>query len=342
VHRALLVNLLWLALGLVMFSAGFEKLWSPLWRRGQGFNCFVGLPHLVQRRFRFVRRWPGLGVWLSWMTVIAELAFVATASDAVVRMAVAAVLVGFAISLIVVVDFSFIGQALGLWLLLFLGLDIGGWISGYIPGSGGVLRLGTPVGVIVLTAIVLSVIRLLDIPAGPLSRVALRFARWTVGLAPIRVFTEVHLYGVYLYRIVAQSLPDRQRDLLPAFDHDGGPGSFQRWYPRVFHGLMYPVSDLCLMAQRDGFEAAQNSRRFRTVVDFVEGAFRGLIPAERSASDRVVLYVRSIDIDGEGALPKFSMSEWSPLLGFAVKDGSLCRPTWLSMPPAVRTSGRKV
>ena len=186
--------------------------------------------------------------------------------------------------------------------------------------------------------------RLFEIPAGPLARWSGYFARWTVGLAPIRVFTDVHLYGVYIYRLVAKYRTGGERELLPVFDIDGGPGPLQRWYPRVFLSCMYPVTDLCLIVQKYGFEKAQESSKFGAVAGLVRCALAGVRPDERTDVEEVQLYVRSIDLDEDSTDPgpTFRVSEWVPLLSFAAEAGEVGELTWIGVPPAVRRSARLV
>lgn len=341
--RLLAINLFWLSLVGVLFSAGLEKLFSPTWRMGQGFNCFVGMPHFVRPLFHFLRRFPRWGLFLSWLTVIAESSLLVASLWGPARLVATLILLGFAFSLFVVVDISFIGQILSLCLLLFLGLDLAKAFGGgsLHDARGQVLSFNDPLSMAVVVMLVLTLASLLDLRV-PFLGGAKALARWTTGLAPIKVFTEQHLEGLYLYRIGVRLKDGRTVEGLPVFTEEGGPGRLQQWYPRIFQGFMYPVTDLCLLYGHRGPEVARASRKFFAIRDLMACALKNVQQSEPTGISEVTLYVRSVECREltPGVAPLYACSEWVPFVRSGVEQGKLQEPEWQSSPPMVSASSR--
>lgn len=51
----------------LMFSAGWEKLCSPMWRRGLGFFYFMSLRHWVKPRFHWANKSRAASIVMSWV-----------------------------------------------------------------------------------------------------------------------------------------------------------------------------------------------------------------------------------------------------------------------------------
>lgn len=331
------LDLWWLGLALLMFSAGLEKLFSPLWRRGLGFPLFVGLPHLVQDRFRFLRRLPRLGRGLSYVVLGAELLALPAAFHPAARLGVGVVLLGFAVSLFLVVDLSFIGQTLALVLACLLAVDGAAlWGSAAPPGSG-------PDGVtlaIVIAAAAPVVAGCLDVAPGRIGAALTWLGRLTVGLEPIRVFTDTQLHGIFLYRVIAGGLEGTPRSVVPAFRDDGAPGQLQRWHPRVFLKLTYEVTDLCLAVERRGWDGVRSTLAFEAAVALLDVGLGAIPPAERAGVSAVTLEVRAVALAAEGGCV-FELGSWQAILAAPVIDGRRGAVSAVARPPPLRRTARR-
>jgi len=340
----LALNLWWTALALLLVSAGFEKLFSPLWRRGLGFSMFIGLPHLVQRRFRFLRRMPALGWVLSWTTIVTELGYLPSGLALPVRLALAVVLIGFACSLFLVVDISFIGQTLLLNVALFGFFDVARLLGGAAaPASHG------PGLLVAVMLVALVAIPTLAAPLGPITRVLGRLVRYSVGLEPIQVFTDSQLHGIYLYRVSARTEGEAgELSLVQTFCDDGSSGPLQRWHSRVFLKMTYEVTDLCRVALRDGWSAAEKTIQYQAAHDLLRAGhaeLAGLDPAARRRVSELVLSIRSVELDQQEssglAPPRFRIGEWHCLLAARLGDGRLEPPRLLSLPDRPLRTARR-
>jgi hypothetical protein len=241
---------LFLSLALIMHSAGFEKLQSPIWRRAEGSIRFLRLRHLIQPVFR---RLPELlpQVLLAGMSHAIMVAEIGLLPAMACRPALATplfVLGGFSISLFVVTDISFIGQ------LLCLQLAVMGW--SFYQGFGvsvSSLNFAGLHGEDVLFAISL-LLTCIAIHLPSLSRrlklsIVQHFAS---GInSPLKVFTEAHLTDLFMYRFQVSShgnnLPVAQ-----VFNEDGSPGSLQCWRPRYLQSAMYLIGRLVRKYLNDG------------------------------------------------------------------------------------------
>ena len=342
VDPVLALDLWWMAFSLLLFSAGFEKLFSPLWRRGLGFSLFVGLPHLVQRRFRFLRGMPRVGWLLSWCTVVTELGYLPSALSPPTRLVLTAVLAGFACTLFLVVDLSFIGQTLLLNVALFGFLDLArlnAAASAPAPTLAPSLSLSLSLALAVVVVALLA-IPTMAAPLGPLSRALARIVRFTVGLEPIRVFTDAQLDGIYLYRVSAPRTDAAgELALVETFRDDGSAGPLQRWHPRVFLKMTYEVTDLCRIAAREGWGAAEKTIRFQAATDLLRAGHAELVRLEASGrghADHIILSVRWVELErplpGPGAAPRFRVGPWHPLMTAAVRGEGLDPPRLLPVP----------
>lgn len=336
---ALALDLWWLGLAVLMCSAGFEKLFSPLWRRGLGFPLFVGLPHLVQPRFRFVRRLRWSGRAISYGTIVCELGLLATAAHAPSRLAVSLLLLGFAISLFVVVDLSFIGQTLALVLSGFIAIDAAALLSPPAAPIDPARSLDAATLAWILAGSAPIVAGCFAAVPGRAGRALTWVARLTVGLEPIRVFTDSQLHGIYLYRVLAHGSSGPPRSVVPAFTDDGGPGPLQRWHPRVFLKLTYEVTDLCLAASRRGWDGVRSSLAYEATTALLDAGLAALSPTERAALRELTLEVRSVELVDEPSAT-FAVGPWQPLLSAPVSAGQRGEVRPAGPPPSLSRTAR--
>ena len=255
---------LFLSLALMMHSAGFEKLKSPVWRQGEGTLRFLNLRHLIRSFFRDlpVQLPKSILVMLSHAVMAAELGLLPAMVFRPALPVVLLVLGGFSVSLFLVTDISFIGQ------LLCLQLTVMGW--SFAQGFGQIreplLQIQWHGEDIIFAASALLTCVAIHLPE--LSRkLKLSFMQHLAsGInSPLWVFTETHLNDLLLYRF--RILSDGQIvPLNQVFDEDGSPGAAQRWRPRYLQSAMYLIGRLVRKHSKEG---VLSSAEVETLLDLM-------------------------------------------------------------------------
>lgn len=304
------VNFFVWTVALLMFSAGLEKLWSPLWHKGLGFYYFMSLPHLVHSHFSWLNKSRALSVLLSWITVFAELLLVPAMFFPWMRWPLYFALGGFAVTLFVLVDISFIGQITLLLLCGAAALDWSATPTLEIPPvyhSWDAVEwslfglLGT---LFVLAAISSSGLVLLR--SGLISHIM----AWTTHFRPFTVFVEIHFYGLYLFRLIAKSKSGAEKRVLDVFTDAGRPGKLQIWRPRTFQGSMYRFTDYCIAVLENLEE--RRLQRAGFVEDITYAGYEDLSDAEKAELDSIEVQVKVFDPadDFEADTSGWLSSEW--------------------------------
>lgn len=308
------VNFFMWTLALLMFSAGLEKLWSPLWHKGLGFYYFMSLPHLVRPCFCWLNRSRPLSVVLSWITVFAELLLIPAMFLPWLRWPMYVILGGFAVTLFVLVDISFIGQVT---LLLITGAAAVDWYAAAPVADAPLLctqwgglewglfsLLGTlyALGAVSSSGLVL-------LRSGVISHIM----AWTTHFRPFTVFVEIHFYGLYIYRLIACMKDGTRKKVLDVFKDTGSPGSLQTWRPRTFQGAMYRFTDYCI-AVLENLEQ-RRIERAKFVEDITFAGWEQLSPREQIELESIEVQVRVFDPadDFEADTSHWLSPEWSPI-----------------------------
>ncbi|MDB6074370.1 MAG: hypothetical protein JWO89_2010, partial [Verrucomicrobiaceae bacterium] len=243
------LNALFVSLGILMYSAGFEKLKSPLWRKGEGTLQFFRQRHLIRPFFAKLSALvpTSLFVGLGYLVHGAELALLPAFFSPAALLPIAIVLAAFSFSLFIVTDISFIGQILvvQLGVLIWTVMSRGGplWLGGSEPLHGE--------DWVFLTSAFVTCIAV-HLPAFS-NRTGIK---WLQHLGngintPISVFTEAHQEGVmvYRFRITAEGC---QIPVPQIFTEEGTPGTLQQQRPRYLQSSMYLVGRIVRTAARDG------------------------------------------------------------------------------------------
>lgn len=316
------------AIGVIFLSAGVEKLPSPMWRKGLGAYYFFLLPHF--------RRWGT--AWLtrreSWVRAINHLAIAmeiallpAMLINAVpAGVAVWLAAVGFSVLLATVFVLTWIGEALSaallivLWLLLDTGP--GGLAARWVAECGRLHDVWPWTLTAALWASLLAGVwvALFDVIAphragslfAKVHRTMRRFVRYTWGLVPCQVFTEVHMEGPVVYRVHAVPHRGDEVEVFRIFTPECAPGPQRRGRPTFFEVTSYKVAEACMELDRDGRIA--DPQRLRFILSLAEHI-------GRKASRRL------------GALPsalRFSTLQLIPPAGFAgAADGWYRQQPWI-------------
>jgi hypothetical protein len=306
------VNFFMWTVALLMFSAGLEKVWSPLWHKGLGFYYFISLPHLVRPSFAWLNRSRRLSVVLSWITVFSELLLVPAMFIPALRWPLYLAMGGFAVTLFVLVDISFIGQ---ITLLLLVGAAAVDWHAA--PAADEWLfqfwsvsdwALFTLLGGLYVVATISSS-GLVLVRSGWIHHLMV----WTTHFRPFTVFVEIHIYGLYLFRLMARMKDGTTRRILDVFTDKGGPGRLQTWRPRTFQGAMYRFTDYCIAV----LEKLEDRRveRARFVEDIAFAGYESLPAAKRAQVQEIEIQVRVFDPadDFEPDTRPWLSPEWQPI-----------------------------
>jgi hypothetical protein len=288
------LNAFFWAMGLYYFSAGLEKCRSPIWQKGQGFFYFIALPHLVRPWFKWLRNHRPLCKGMSWATVCMELLFLPSLLFQPLAIISHGISLGFAIGLLTLVDFSFIGQALGLVSLWFLALLMA-------PGALSSLQTPQPwlwLGLWITWSLSLSTHR--SVFLNSVNRI-------TTGITNIGVFTEQHLTGIYVYQLRAQNQGAEWICHLNAFNQSGELGTYQKGYPRYYQGAMYPITDLCL-ARQHAFKLSKEM----LLEDLCWAAY--LVERRRKKSlESIHIYLKAINPSPQEPFNNWISQEWAEM-----------------------------
>jgi predicted DCC family thiol-disulfide oxidoreductase YuxK len=153
----------------------------------------------------------------------------------------------------------------------------------------------------------------------------------TNDLRPLPLFCQVHLFGVYVYRLEGIADGRLPIELLPVFDRRGGPGTCCVRGPRYLQAIMFHVTDDVLRtASIPGYHApAANLDLYRAAVN----------KAVRDAGvdvREVRMLVKLLDPPRtfQGLVAPWDHAPWTPWLRFPVQDGRVVgNLEWLERPP---------
>ncbi len=224
--------------GLIMHSGGWEKWKSPLWRAGGAVDRFLGQKHLLTALGHRVQAipspWSGLHRLSGRLVMWCEFLLLPSMANRIAFLCVVLVLLLFSLSLFLIVDISFIGQTLAIQFGSMAVFGIAGGVGGYALPEG--LHWED-------CLFLLSFLMTCFVVHFPEASRKFRLG-WVQHFfsgvsSPIRVFTERHLEGVWLYRFDVMRNDGGRIEIPQVFGEDGGSGKLQRWRPRYFQSVMY-------------------------------------------------------------------------------------------------------
>jgi hypothetical protein len=325
-------NSFFISNGLIMYSAGYEKLKSKMWLSGKGACLFVELPHLVRKQFHvFQKKINGLFIPAGYLIVAAEFFLLASALDKYTLMFALSVLIVFSILLFIIVDISFIGQILLLNYLLFGAVVMNNW-EDYSPVySDFKIHWNVEVGLVLIVNLFILVVAVFY-PFAKKMRLDFLQKFLTGVNSPISVFNEKHLFGFYTYRLFYKNGMQFE-PVLETFDQNGFPGPYQILHPRYFQGAMYPVTDYCLGIHKYGPD--YSSYKQSQMADLLYCGLRTLGKKE----GEVILAVKKYDFGD--TIGTYSEQKWVNVLECRF-EGTHCYFKRLNMPPLLKKSFREV
>lgn len=236
------VNFFIWTLCVVMFSTGYEKIWSPAWRRGLGFYHFVSIPFIARPIFRKLRQFKLLCVVSSWFSLILELGLVFSILEPRLFTLILVCMLGFGLALTFgPAPFIFVGGATTWGAAFMLTMMVTAQdLPRYQPGIGAWPLLA------LFWIGCFSIMNFTKIRGG--------WASWlmerTIHLRPYILFNEVHFYGLYIFRITAQT-PNGPLDPLKLFTEEGEPGPMQNFRPVAMYASFTRVTDYCIACIHD-------------------------------------------------------------------------------------------
>ncbi|HEY7773168.1 MAG TPA: hypothetical protein VIC26_08295 [Marinagarivorans sp.] len=329
----LVLNLYAWLLALMLLSAAVEKALTENWRKGLSFYYFVALPHLVLPRWHWLRRHKWLCQLASWLTVLGQGTLFIGYFFPVLMPFLWLKQIVFGLMLICIVDFSYIGQLFVVQFLLFLLISTGGGDASAVlltqaSTSAGLVATVFIVSAFIIMATLRSFLSEQSLYKRWIPNAADKVVRIATGSCPVKVFSDAHLFGLYLYRVV----DEQGHNWVPAFNNDGGPGQLQRWHPRYYQGAMYSVTDACLAKRYCAhFDDRRNDRINDLLVVALERAGR---------CSKMTLQVKAVNPskDYEPDVAHWLDGCWTDIYEGYMESGKLVARWINSPPPVVRTA----
>ena len=268
------------AIGILFFSAGLEKLPSPMWRKGLGCYYFFLLPQFRRLDTSPLTSQKELIIALNWLALGMELFFfpVLFLGSPLLNALFWLMAFGFTISLFTVFILTWIGETMSLSMLLIAWLLIHSDNAGlhHIWGEQLALIHNNPLSLITTIIILLTLSANLITTVIPTTSSLLKdypiiqllykysryISRFTWGLIPIEVFTEAHMEGPLVYRTFATLKSGERREVFKIFDDSRRPGPARPFRPAFFEVTSYKVTESCMEVDAVGSVAHQERNDF--------------------------------------------------------------------------------
>jgi hypothetical protein len=321
-NQVAILNMLAWLLAILLLSAAYEKASNKNWRRGLSFYYFIGNPHLLKPRFHWLRKRLWLCKIISYATVLGQGAIFIAYFIPGVREVFLIKQVGFGLLLFLIVDISFIGQLFSVqFLLLFMLTLYNHEEFAYLPDMW-----------LLLTSSLILILAVLACFSNnrKLPRIISSLIKYTSGLVPIQVFSDKHLFGLYIYKI-----SDANGDpYLETFNEKGEPGPYQHWYPRYYQGAMYPVTDACISKR---YYPKKENTKEEQLLDLGAAAFKC------TEQEQLIISVKAINPD-EKYTPTTNHwidSDWAAIYKLN-KTKDIIHGEWIGEPPALKKITRVI
>lgn len=302
--------------GLVFFSAGWEKLKSPIWKKGLGCYYFFLLPNVRRFDTSFItdRKW--IMFMGNYLTLSIELGFLLILFFNFWPLGLLTWFgaLMFIMSLWIIFVVHWIGEGELIALFLIFGLF---WTQSENSGFELLLNEFTRGGYFQITLGSLFLGSLIPClwtvffrspPSASGWQTIHRFlrssARYTWGFLPVRAFTEMNLQGPVVYRIVAKDEHGREREAWPIFREDATPGPVRRFKPTFFETMAYKVTEICEELDRFGkVKTPERKHFFESLMHYIRDGSEGYLG---SVPDHLIVKIIQIDPPEE----YIGYSEW--------------------------------
>lgn len=236
------LNFLILSISICLISGFYEKMKSNVWTSGKALKIFLNLPHVKKTNYNN---------FFSKLISLKALCYIALINQALLfflyfenlRILFYFGELVFSILLILIAPFHFIGETFILIFTFLISLDILGFVNNShnffsTKNISNFYYLDLFLGLLLVNSF-LSIFFNLPIFLRNINR-------YTLGLYPFAVYTEVHIYGIRVFK-VSGHLNEKQiyNNLFHVYNEKGYVGPKQKWMPRIIHALTYRISDVC-------------------------------------------------------------------------------------------------
>lgn len=267
-----------LAIAMVFFSAGIGKLRSPMWRSGLGAYYFFLIPQFRRINTAIFTRHRSIITFINHAAIVMQLlCFPAFLLNAIpLGFFCWSFTTSFSFLLSTVFVLTWIGEC------LFLGLLIVGWVLLDTGALGLGMRLWqewhqlqNPFSFSLVTLILGTLITALWTIVVPSTPKLTRYpklaawhklmrtvARFSWGIAPSKVFTELHIQGPVVYRVFFDTHTEKDQEIFRIFSPECGPGQERAFRPAFFEVTSYKIAEVCMELDLYGHVATPERRDF--------------------------------------------------------------------------------
>ena len=331
-----------IALGFVLLTAGVQKLKSPMWQQGLGSYYFFLLPQFRRLDTSFITGSRVISAFMNWIAVVMELFFLPIVLLNIYPFGLLfwVLAFGFTAQLASIFVLTWIGEAMSLgmlivlWLLLRVDNDslLSAWSAQHSLVDS-ILEQGV-VALFVLSFVASAITTFVpvsfarDTAIKPLKQlyIAARYiSRFTWGLLPLSVFTELHLEGPVVYRTFAVDRSGTRREVFKIFSEGCRPGPRRNFKPAFFEVTSYKVAEACM--ELDRFGAIQTPAREEFIKRLAQYLIEKDVPkTERNALTGLVICLKQIVAPASfsGACATYNDAPWKDALAIDIApDGSL-------------------
>ncbi|MEP6915698.1 MAG: DCC1-like thiol-disulfide oxidoreductase family protein, partial [Acidobacteriota bacterium] len=161
-------------------------------------------------------------------------------------------------------------------------------------------------------------------------RVIHEYNSFTNDIRPLPLFCEMHLFGVFVYRIQGTTDTGDSVELLPVFDEHGRPGRCCAAGPRYLEGLIFHVTDDAIGRATSHWYVPEVGHlvTYRAVMERAARA-----APEKVRSVRMLIKVLNPPRRFEGRVAPWDAERWVPWLQYQIRDGRVVDGEWLETPP---------
>ena len=263
------LNFLVLSISVCLISGFYEKLNSNIWKSGKALNVFFNLPHATIISFNETFTKIFFNKYVCYIALINQaLLFTLLFSDLRIFFYIGEFI--FSMSLILLTPIWYIGATFALIFSLLItteliNLDYVSFIQEIRlkNSSDKIYFIDYFLGLLILNSFAACFYKIPSFFE--------KINRYTLGLHPFRVYTEIHSYGIRVFKVSGfYNSKLVHNNLFNVFNEQGGIGPKYLLKPSIMHGLIYRITDIC--ERRLGKNSTLNDEKilislFRNIID---------------------------------------------------------------------------